>query len=144
MRNKLQPCSLLFSELSFYPLHHHGHGIMLFLIGQFSTGRYTMPFFETTSATTPGGMLSYKHGMPAHGSLFTIVGNHGRSQSFTNKIGGMTGNRIHSFFFQICCETGTVKVVRKGLPNHRNWVKPLFFRQKSILGITHRRKNRFL
>ena len=101
MRNKLQPCSLLFSELSFYPLHHHSHGIMLFLIGQFSTSRYTMPFFETTSATTPSGMLSYKHRMPAHGSLFTIVGNHGRSQSFTNKIGGMTGNRIHSFFFQL-------------------------------------------
>ena len=113
MRNKLQPCSLLFSELSFYPLHHHSHGIMLFLIGQFSTGRYTMPFFETTSATTPGGMLSYKYGMPAHGSLFTIVGNHGRSQSFTNKIGGMTGNRIHSFFASLILTFFKAFIVKK-------------------------------
>lgn len=116
MRNKLQPCSLLFSELSFYPLHHHSHGIMLFLIGQFSTGRYTMPFFETTSATTPGGMLSYKHGMPAHGSLFTIVGNHGRSQSFTNKIGGMTGNRILSFSFRYTISL----VVKRNLLRNRD------------------------
>ena len=64
-------------------------------------GRYTMPFFETTSATTPGGMLSYKTRDARAWEFVYHVGNHGRSQSFTNKIGGMTGNRIHSFFFQI-------------------------------------------
>ena len=72
--------------LHFYPSHKYGYGILLFFLGEFSSGGDVMPFVETSSATAAGGVLGKEYGMTSHRCLLSIVRNNGWSQSFGNEV----------------------------------------------------------
>ena len=55
-----------FSNLFFYPGHKYRHSILLFFFRQLSSGRYMMPFKETTTAAAACSMLGNEYGMTSH------------------------------------------------------------------------------
>ena len=75
-----------FSNLFFYPSHKYRHCILLFFFCQLSSGRYMMPFEETTTAAAACSMLGNEYGMTSHRRLFTVIGNHCRCKAFGNEI----------------------------------------------------------
>ena len=87
--------------LRFYPCHQYGYGILLFFIGEFSSGGDVMPFVEASSATAAGGVVRQKHGMPAHGRLSAVVGNHGGCQTLGYEVAGMTAYGVESLFADV-------------------------------------------
>ena len=72
--------------LRFYPCHKYGYGILLFFLGEFSSGGDVMPFVEASSATAAGGVLSEEHWMASHWCLLAVVRNNGWSQSFGDEV----------------------------------------------------------
>ena len=72
--------------LRFYPSHKYGYGILLFFLGEFSSGGDVMPFVEASSATAAGGVLGEEHWMASHWSLLAVVRNNGWSQSFGDEV----------------------------------------------------------
>ena len=75
-----------FSNLFFYPGHKYRHSILLFFFRQLSSGRYMMPFKETTTAAAACSMLGNEYGMTSHRRLLAVIGNHCRCKSFGNEI----------------------------------------------------------
>ena len=74
-----------FSNLFFYPSHQYRHYILLFFFCQLYSGRYMMPFEETTTAAA-SSMLGNEYRMSSHRRLLAVIGNHGRSQAFGYEI----------------------------------------------------------
>ena len=72
--------------LRFYPCHQYGYGILLFFLGEFSSGGDVMPFVEASSATAAGGVLGEEHWMASHWCLLAVVWNNGWSQSFGDEV----------------------------------------------------------
>ena len=75
-----------FSNLFFYPSHQYCYRILLFFSCQLSSGRYMMPFEETSATAAACSMLGYKYWMSSHRRLLAVIGNHGRSKAFGNEI----------------------------------------------------------
>ena len=90
-----------FSNLFFYPSHQYRHCILLFFFCQLYSGRYMMPFEETTTATAACSMLGNEYGMTSHRCLLAVIGNHGRSQAFGNEILSMLTDGSQPLFCNI-------------------------------------------
>ena len=84
-------CLISDGHLFFNPAHNQINGIFLLFVRQFSAGRNTVPFFETTPAAGCGGVLSDKNRMIFHRCLMPVVFNDGGSQPCGDKIFGMPG-----------------------------------------------------
>lgn len=74
---------------------------MLLLRSQCVSGFEAVPFRETLSAAGAGGVLRDEDGVPAHGSLFAVIGNMGGSETETDEVAGMPDDRIQPFFIDI-------------------------------------------
>ena len=83
--------------LRFYPCHQYGYGILLFSLGEFSSGGDVMPFVEASSATAAGGVLGKEHWMASHWCLLAVVRNNGWSQSFGDEVFCMSADGGQTF-----------------------------------------------
>ena len=66
-------------NLFFNPCHQYCYSILLLFSCQLSSGRYMMPFEETTTATAACSMLGNEYRMPSHRRLLAVIGNLGIS-----------------------------------------------------------------
>ena len=90
-----------FSNLFFYPGHKYRHSILLFFFRQLSSGRYMMPFKETTTAAAACSMLGNEYGMTSHRRLLAVIGNHCRCKAFGNEILRMLTDGSQTLFCNI-------------------------------------------
>lgn len=101
--------------LRFYPSHKYGYGILLFFLGEFSSGGDVMPFVEASSATAAGGVLGKEHWMASHWCLLAVVRNNGWSQSFGDEVFCMSADGGQTFlgdvlFVFLCQMKSTAEV----------------------------------
>ena len=90
-----------FSNLFFYPGHKYRYCILLFFFCQLSSGRYMMPFEETTTAAAACSMLGNENRMTSHRRLLAVIGNHCRSKAFGNEILRMRTDGSQTLFCNI-------------------------------------------
>ena len=90
-----------FSNLFFYPSHQYCYRILLFFSCQLSSGRYMMPFEETSATTAACSMLGYKYWMSSHRRLLAVIGYNGWSKAFGNKILCMLTDGCQALFCNI-------------------------------------------
>ena len=83
------------------PCHQNRDGIALFGFCEMPSGWYMVPFGEASAATATGGVLRQKHGMPAHGCLSAVVGNHGGSQTLGYEVASMPAYGVESLFADV-------------------------------------------
>ena len=83
--------------LRFYPCHQYGYGILLFFLGEFSSGGDVMPFVEASSAAAACGVLGKEYGMASHWCLLAVVRNNGWSQSFGDEVFCMSADGGQTF-----------------------------------------------
>ena len=104
--------------LRFYPSHKYGYGILLFFLGEFSSGGDVMPFVEASSATAAGGVLGKEHGMASHWCLLAVVRNNGWSQSFGDEVFCVSADGGQAFlgdvFFVFLCQMKSTAEVGLG------------------------------
>ena len=89
-----------FLNLFFNPCHQYRYCILLLFFCQLSSGRYMMPF-EETSTTAACSMLDYKYRMPSHWCLLAVIGYNGWSKAFGNKILCMLTDGCQALFCNI-------------------------------------------
>ena len=87
--------------LRFYPCHQYGYGILLFFIGEFSSGGDVMPFVEASSATAAGGVLGEEHWMASHWCLLAVICYDSRSKPSGHKVTSMMPHRGKSFLLYV-------------------------------------------
>lgn len=106
--------------LRFYPCHQYGYGILLFFIGEFSSGGDVMPFVKASSATAAGGVLSEEHWMASHWCLLAVVQNNSWSQSFGDEVFRVSADGGQTFLgdvlFVFLCQMESTAEVGLGEP----------------------------
>ena len=90
-----------FLNLFFNPCHQYRYCILLFFSCQLSSGRYMMPFEETSTTAAACSMLGYKYRMTSHRRLFAVIGYYGRSKAFGNEILRMLTDGCQTLFCNI-------------------------------------------
>ena len=109
--------------LRFYPCHQYGYGILLFFLGEFSSGGYVMPFVEASSATAAGGVLGEEHWMASHWCLLAVIWDDRRCKPRLDEIGSMTLNGSHALVhyvlpvlfaqMKLCAESGFLQAQKR-------------------------------
>lgn len=91
----------LFLNMFFNPCHQYRYCILLFFSGQLSSGRYMMPFGETSTTAAACSMLGYKYRMTSHRRLLAVIGDYGWSKTFGNEILCMLTDGFQALFCNI-------------------------------------------
>ena len=94
-------CSLLRVLHPFYPSHQEIDDARLAFRGNLSSFGNLPPLFKTASAAGCRCVLSLEDGMPAHGSLSSVVRRIRRRKACADEVGGMAPYRRHAFIRNI-------------------------------------------
>ena len=91
----------MFSVFITDPGHQQIDNLFLLLIRQFYTLRHFSPAFKTSPATAGTAMLSLEYRMASHRRLLTVIDGMSWSKFLTDKIFGMTADRLHALLINI-------------------------------------------